>query len=147
MARTIAVPTTRALTRLGFTIVSNIRFWDIFIIFAANMNNLTKQKVYKRRYKYFCEVIKLERETHKISQEELANKLGIKQSFISKTESGDRRLDVIELLEYCEAMNISLTEFVFRLEGKLQDQKLLSPKMKQSHLKWLDLYKKYYNQT
>ena len=98
-------------------------------------------------HKSFCEVIKLERETHKISQEELADKLGIKQSFISKTESGDRRLDVIELLEYCEAMNISLTEFVFRLEGKLQDQKLLSSKMKQSHLKWLDLYKKYYNQT
>jgi len=98
-------------------------------------------------YQSFCKVIKLERETHKISQEELANRLGIKQSFISKTESGNRRLDVIELLEYCEAMNISLTDFVFRFESKLQGQKLLSPKMKQSHLKWLDLYKKYYNQT
>lgn len=125
----------------------NIRFWDIFVIFAANMNNLTKQKVYKRRYKSFCEVIKSEREKRSYKQNELADKLGIKQSFISKTESGDRRLDVIELLEYCEAMGLSLTDFVFRFESKLQVQKLLSPKMKQSHLKWLDLYKKYYNQT
>ena len=98
-------------------------------------------------HKSFCEVIKSEREKRSYKQNELADKIGIKQSFISKTESGDRRLDVIELLEYCEAMNISLTEFVFRLEGKLQDQKLLSSKMKQSHLKWLDLYKKYYKQS
>lgn len=111
------------------------------------MNKMTKQKVYVRRYKSFCEVITLERKTQKISQEDLASRLGIEQSFVSKSERGERRLDIIELLEYCEAMNISLTDFVFRLEGKLLGEKLLSPKMKQSHLKWLDLYKKYYNQT
>lgn len=96
-------------------------------------------------YKSFCKVIKLEREKRSFKQSELADKLGIKQSFISKTENGERRLDIIELLEYCEAMNMSLTDFVFRFEGKLLGQELLSQQMKQKHLKWLNVYKKYYN--
>ena len=50
------------------------------------------------------------------NQTELAEKLGRPQSFVSKYESGERRLDIIELLEVCRAMDISLSSFVKRLE-------------------------------
>lgn len=123
----------------------NIRFWDIFVTFVGDMNKLSKQRIHSKRYKSFCEVLKLEREKRSFKQKALADMLGIKQSFISKTEKGDRRLDIIELLEYCEAMGISFTDFAFRLESKFFCQNLLSSQMKQSHLKWLDLYKKYHN--
>ena len=51
-----------------------------------------------------------------LSQVELANRLRKPQSFVSKYESGERRLDVIELRQVCEIIGISLLDFVKRFE-------------------------------
>ena len=45
--------------------------------------------------------------------------LGLPQSFVSKYETGERRLDVLELREVCRALETSLFEFVERLEAGL----------------------------
>lgn len=55
-----------------------------------------------------------------IRQISLAEKLRVPQSFISKYESGDRRLDILELRQVCNAMGISLEEFIRELEKNLQ---------------------------
>ena len=68
------------------------------------------KELYKKRWKVFREVLKIERKHNRISQKRLALLLGIEQSYVSKTEIGDRRLDVIELMEYCDAMGLTLTE-------------------------------------
>lgn len=73
--------------------------------------------------------------------------LGIEQSYISKTEIGDRRLDVIELLEYCDAMGLTLTDFVFRMEGRLLAQGLLSTERKKDYLRWLAVYVEYHEKS
>ena len=52
-----------------------------------------------------------------LRQEDLAEKLGEPQSFVSRYECGERRLDVLELRQICRIMGISLSEFVRRLEG------------------------------
>jgi transcriptional regulator with XRE-family HTH domain len=52
-----------------------------------------------------------------LKQTELAKKLQRPQSFISKYESGERRLDLLELQQLCAALKLSLTEFVMRFEG------------------------------
>ena len=70
--------------------------------------------------------------------------LGIEQSYISKTEIGDRRLDIIELMEYCDAMGLTLTDFVFRMEGRLLSEGLMSPARKKEYLHWMEIYKEYY---
>ena len=54
-----------------------------------------------------------------IHQSELADRLGRPQSFVSKYESGERRLDVIELRQVCNALGLSLLEFIDRLEQEL----------------------------
>jgi transcriptional regulator with XRE-family HTH domain len=41
------------------------------------------------------------------------------QSVVSKYESGERRLDILELRQVCEATGITLTDFVARLERSL----------------------------
>jgi len=131
--------------RLGFTRLRNIPFWDIFRIFAAVMD----EKLYKKRYKSFCEVIRIERKYRKISQIDLSKRLGVCQSYISKTEVDERRrrLDIIELLEYCNAMGCTLTDFIFRFEGRLYAEGLLTQERKEEYKRWLDIYWEYHKKS
>jgi transcriptional regulator with XRE-family HTH domain len=52
-----------------------------------------------------------------LRQEDLAKKLKQSQSFVSKYESGERRLDLLELKQICRAVGLTLSEFVRRFEG------------------------------
>ena len=44
------------------------------------------------------------REARGITQQELARRLGKPQSFVSKAEMGERRLDVVEFLHFMRAI-------------------------------------------
>ncbi len=55
-----------------------------------------------------------------LRQVDLADRLGKPQSFVSKYESGERRLDLIELREICLVLEISLTDFVKRFESEIE---------------------------
>ncbi len=52
-----------------------------------------------------------------LRQQDLATKLEQPQSFVSKYEAGERRLDLLEIRAICAAVGISLREFVDRLES------------------------------
>ena len=69
------------------------------------------------------ELLKDIRQAKGVRQIELAEKLGVPQSFISKYESGDRRWDILELRRVCQAVGISLKEFVQKLEESLNETK------------------------
>lgn len=56
-----------------------------------------------------------------LRQEDIASRLGEPQSFVSKYESGERRLDLIELKQICDAIGISLAEFVQRYEKAVDE--------------------------
>lgn len=67
------------------------------------------------------ELLKLLRETRQkagLSQVELAKRLGRSQSFVSKCESGELRLDLIELKMICRALGVSLSLFVRQFEKR-----------------------------
>ena len=51
-----------------------------------------------------------------LTQVEDAVLLDKPQSFVSKYESGERRLDVIEFLEVCKALKVNPTTIVQQLE-------------------------------
>lgn len=54
----------------------------------------------------------------RLTQEEVAERISQTQSYISKYESGEQRLDLIELEAVCKAVGVPLIEFVRRyLEG------------------------------
>ena len=46
------------------------------------------------------------RQAKGLTQTEIATRLGKPQSFVSKYESGERRLDVVEFLEVCRALSV-----------------------------------------
>lgn len=51
-----------------------------------------------------------------LSQVALAERIGRPQSFVSKYESGARRLDIVELFDICAACAVTLSKFCARLE-------------------------------
>jgi transcriptional regulator with XRE-family HTH domain len=66
---------------------------------------------------------KLLREARKAAgfqQEVLAKKLGKPHSFVSRYETGERRLDILELQRVCEACGVTLSRFVSKLAKALK---------------------------
>ena len=57
------------------------------------------------------------REEADLTQSELAIQLGKPQSYVSKYESGERRLDLPEIESICQAVDVELVEFVRRYQG------------------------------
>jgi transcriptional regulator with XRE-family HTH domain len=55
-----------------------------------------------------------------LRQLDLAERLGKPQSFVSKYENGERRLDLSEVYSICEALNLSFVRFAERLESILK---------------------------
>ena len=55
-----------------------------------------------------------------ITQGLLADKLGVNQGIVSKIETCERRIDIIELKSICDALGISFIEFITELDKVLQ---------------------------
>lgn len=60
----------------------------------------------RRLYKALQSALIEARRSKGLTQTELARRLGKPQSFVSKYESGERRLDAIEFLEVCRALSV-----------------------------------------
>lgn len=67
------------------------------------------------KQKQLQNLLKSIRKEASLSQQELAKRIQRPQSFVSKYESGERRLDIIEILEICEAIDMDIGDFVRRL--------------------------------
>ena len=78
-----------------------------------------KKSIYSKEYEAFCEMLRKERLKRKITQEELASRLGRPQSFVAKIEKGERRLDLIEFLIVARAVGISPSTFLRKLEIRI----------------------------
>ncbi len=60
------------------------------------------------------------RERAKIKQSDLAAKVGVPASYLSKIENGTRRLDVVEFVRIVEAMDLDPAEVVHELQDQLR---------------------------
>ena len=68
------------------------------------------------RYAVFLQVLREAREKAGLTQVQLARKIGETQTFVSKCERGERRVDVIELRTFCQAFGLNLKQFATALE-------------------------------
>lgn len=76
------------------------------------------KSVFSDRYEQFRTLLVNARTTARVTQKELAKKLGRPQSYVSKYERGERRLDVVELLDIARALGINPSKFIQQLEGE-----------------------------
>lgn len=79
-----------------------------------------KKKVYVAQRSRLVNLLREMRVEAGLTQMELAVHIERDQTFVSKYESGQRRLDVLEMREICQAIGITLEEFARRLEKALR---------------------------
>ena len=76
-----------------------------------------RKVIHSQRQALLCELLRAVRTEAGLRQVDLAEKLGQPQSFVSKYEVGERRLDIVELEQVCAACDISLIDFVSRFDN------------------------------
>lgn len=68
--------------------------------------------IHSREYRALLELLRGARHRSGLSQTDLGERLLRTQSWVSKVEIGERRIDLEELRQVCEALDIDLVRFV-----------------------------------
>ena len=91
------------------------------------------QSTHNPDYQLLLTVLKAARKRAGVSQVELAERLENTQTFVSKCERGERRIDAVELVEFAEALGVP----PLGLLGEYLEQRAarLRPKSKKSSAK------------
>ena len=71
-----------------------------------------KKALYSKEHKTLVERLRQARKSADFDQKEVADLLGVTQSFISKIEAGQRRIDVIQLKEFARIYKKKLSFFI-----------------------------------
>ena len=77
------------------------------------------KSIHSEKYRLAISHLREARIAAGITQAQLAERLSETQTFISKCERGERRLDLIEVREFCAAIDLDFVGFVRDVEGKL----------------------------
>ena len=67
-----------------------------------------------RRYTRLLTALRQARKDAGLTQEQVAHKLSNHASYISKCESGERRIDVIELVDFCQLYGVTVGSLLAR---------------------------------
>lgn len=70
------------------------------------------RSIHDPRYKDLINKLIELRESKSVTQVELAQRLGKPQSYVSKVEILERRMDIIELMDWINALDEKLSEFL-----------------------------------
>lgn len=76
------------------------------------------KSAFSRKHEHFRELLAEARRGAGLTQVALARKLGRPQSFVSKFERGERRLDVIEFLDVARALRVDPVQVIADLERR-----------------------------
>lgn len=76
---------------------------------------MVRKSIFTKRYERLTTLLIEARKAAGMTQVQLAEALSRPQSFVSKYERGERRLDVVEFLEVCEALGVAGVRIIKRL--------------------------------
>lgn len=78
--------------------------------------------LYSKDYALLIQMLRELREVIGITQAELATRLGRTQAYVSKSERCERRLDVMELVQFCEALEIDPHDLIERFLARRRER-------------------------
>lgn len=76
------------------------------------------KSLHSRQYTIFRDLLTQAREDVGMTQVQVAAKLGKPQSYVSKYESGDRRLDVTEFVQIADLLSLDISGFLDQYRAK-----------------------------
>ena len=79
-----------------------------------------KKSTYLAQRKRLLALLRETRTNAGLTQSELASRLHRDQTFVSKYETGERRLDILELRDVCRAIGIDFKQFIRALDTDLR---------------------------
>lgn len=107
------MPSTANLTITHFGIFSSLTYKPRF---PRRPRLVVTESSFSDQYEQFRKMLVAARKEGNLTQVELAEALGRPQSFVSKYENGERRLDVVEFLELARAIGFDYVAFLRKLE-------------------------------
>ena len=81
-----------------------------------------EKSVFTVDYLVFLRCLRAARDRAGLTQGELSQRLGMTQSWVSKCERGERRLDVVEVRAFCRAMGVDFVSFMREFEKAVGGQ-------------------------
>jgi transcriptional regulator with XRE-family HTH domain len=91
-----------------------------------------EKSIISKDYSLFLDFLKKTRRDVGITQVQIAKKLKVTQSQISKVERGERRLDFIELRRWLRALGVPIIDFVTGFETYIKKNVKTQQKRKDS---------------
>ncbi len=82
-----------------------------------------EKSIVSPEYGVLLDLLRQRRAITRLTQVELAKRIGETQSRVSKIERGELRLDVIQLRSICRAMGIDWIKFLRTFENELAKQR------------------------
>lgn len=79
-----------------------------------------QKSLFTTEYRLFLRHLKSARRDAGLTQGELAERMSATQSFVSKCERGERRLDIVELRAWCKALGTPFPAFVANFDKAIQ---------------------------
>ncbi|MFJ8818242.1 helix-turn-helix domain-containing protein [Amycolatopsis thermoflava] len=77
-----------------------------------------EKSIYSAEYRELCRILRELRREAGLTQVQVAERLGVPQSFVSKYETGERRLDVIELKHIASAIETDIHQVLAILRAE-----------------------------
>ena len=110
-----------------YPFISNyIRYWDMrkqdLVFPASKGESALKKSIHSTYSGILIDLLRKVRQEQKVTQVGLAKRLAVPQSRVSKVELGERRMDLIELRAWCEALEIALPKFVQKFEKAIKGE-------------------------
>jgi len=77
-----------------------------------------ERSIYSKKYESLRDWLKAERHLKpELTLRVLAEKLGVHHSILGKIEQGERKLDVVEYVDYCEALGVDPLEGIRKIQA------------------------------
>jgi len=88
------------------------------------MSEIRTKTIHDVVYQVLVDCLRGARQAAGTTQVDLASQLGTDQSYVSKYERAERRLDIIEVRSICGALGVDFTTFIASFEEQLRKQGL-----------------------
>ncbi|RUL70518.1 helix-turn-helix domain-containing protein [Dyella choica] len=89
---------------------------------------MARKSIYRPEHRIFAELLRDVRMQAELTQEQLATTLDVDQAFVSEAERGRRRLDTVQVRDWCLACGIDLVHISREFQKRLSNPRYQEPR-------------------